>query len=77
MKTYLVATLARYVLVNAENEPQARELGKAALQDLYADIRDRLGKYVPIKIRTVREASEDEIELWTWHHTMLKAEAER
>lgn len=77
MTTYYVATLARYVLVDAAGETQARELGRAALHDLYADLRERLGREVPIEIRIVREATEDEIELWTWHHNMLKAEAKR
>ena len=77
MTTYFVATLARYVLVDAEGEVQARELGRAALHDLYADLRERLGREVPIRIRAVREATEDEIELWTWHHNKLEAEAKR
>jgi hypothetical protein len=77
MTNYYVATLARYVLVDAEDETQARELGRAALHDLYADLRERLGREVPIEIRTVREAAEDEIELLTWHHNMLKGEANR
>ena len=62
MTTYFVATFARYVLVDAEDETQARELGRDALHDLYADLRERLGREVPIEIRTVREATEDEIE---------------
>ncbi|QDU76914.1 hypothetical protein Pan97_39710 [Bremerella volcania] len=77
MKTYLVATLARYVLVEADDETQARELGRPALHDLYADLRQRLGREVPIEIRTVREATEDEIELWTWHHEMLAREKQQ
>ena len=44
MTTYYVATLARYVLVDANNEFDARERGYAALHDLYADLRERLGK---------------------------------
>ena len=74
MTTYLVATLARYVLVEAEDETQARELGHAALYDLYADLRKQYGREVPVEIRTVREATRDEIELWNWHHKTLKAE---
>ena len=62
MKTFLVATLARYVLVDAENETQARELGQPALHELYADIRERLGREVPINILTVREATTEEID---------------
>jgi len=77
MKTYFVATVARYVLVDAEDETQARELGRPALHDLYADVRERLGKDVPIEIHTVREATDEEIQLWTWHHEMLAKEKRR
>jgi len=74
MTTYLVATLARYVLVDAESESEARRLGQPALYDLYADLRERLGKDVPIEIRTVRPATDDEIDLWKWHHEMVARE---
>ena len=77
MTTYYVATLACYVLVEARNETQARELGCAALHDLYADLREKLGRKVPIDIQTVRLATDDEMELWDWHHDMLKQEAKR
>ena len=77
MTTYLVATLARYVLVDAEDESEARRLGQPALHALYADVRERLGKEVPIEIRTVREATEGEIDLWNWHHKMLEQESKR
>ena len=74
MTTYYVATLARYVLVDAHNESDARERGYAALHDLYADLRERLGKGLPINIRTVRPATADEIELMRWHHENLASE---
>lgn len=74
MKMYYVATLARYALVEAESDDQARKVGYAALHALYADLRERLGKDAPIEIRTLREATTEEIELWTWHHKMLEAE---
>ena len=77
MTTYFVATLARYVLVDAKDEAQARQIGRHALHDLYADLRERLGKDVPIDIRTVREATQDEIELWVWHHKMLAREKQQ
>lgn len=77
MTTYLVATLARYVLVDAKSESEARRLGQPALYDMYADVRERLGKDVPIEIRTVREATQDEIDLWNWHHKMLEQESQR
>lgn len=63
---YYVATLARYVLVEAENEAQARERGLPALHALYADVRAKAGHVVPINILTVRPASEDEIQLQRW-----------
>jgi len=53
MRTYLVATIARYVLVDAENEDAAREVGAPALHELYADLRAKLGRDVPINICTV------------------------
>ena len=71
MTTYYVATLARYVLVEADNDADARERGRAALHDLYADD-GRAG--AAINIRTVRPATDDEIELWRWHHEMVAAE---
>ena len=77
MTTYLVATLARYVLVDAESESEARRLGQPALHALYADVRERLGKDVPIEILTIREATQDEIDLWNWHHKMLEQESKR
>ena len=60
MTTYYVATLAAYVLVDAKNELDARERGYAALHDLYAN--DGRGG-ATITIRTVRPATDDEIEL--------------
>ena len=77
MKTFLVATVARYVLVNADNETQAREVGQPALHELYADLRERLGKDFPIRIHTVREATNEEIELWNWHNEMVKKEKQK
>ena len=73
--TYLVATLARYVLVDAENEDEARRLGQAALHDMYADIRERLGNDVPINILTVRPATHEEIELQRFHDEAMAREA--
>lgn len=77
MTTYYVATLARYVLVDAENNTAARELGRAALHELYADLRQRWGKEAPIEIRTIRPATTDEIDIWKWHQQMLAKEDER
>ncbi len=66
MTTYYVATLATYVLVDAANELQARELGHAALVQL-------TGNATP-HIRTIRHATDDEIELCRWHQEMLDHE---
>lgn len=72
--SWYVATLARYVLVEAENDEQAREKGLPALHELYADVRARLGHDVPINILTVRPATREEIELRDWHEEMLARE---
>ena len=77
MTTYYVATLARYVLVDASDESHARELCQIALHELYADLRQRWGKDVPIEIRTIRAATSDEINLMKWHQQMLAAEKNR
>ena len=66
MTTYYVATLARYVLVEAENESDARQRGHAALRELDANL--------PINIRTVRLATADEIEFDRQHRLALAAE---
>lgn len=71
MTTYYVATLARYVLVDAESEEQARERGLPGLYELYADVREKPGREVPINILTVRPATEEEIELGNWHREMV------
>ena len=67
MPMYFVATIARYVLVEATDETQARELATPALYELYADTRRKLGRDTPIQIHTVRLATAEEIELWKWH----------
>ena len=67
MTTFYVATLARYVLVEAPNETEARRLGQPALQELYADVANRIGRDLPVEIRVVRPATDDEIELMNWH----------
>ena len=77
MTTYLVATLARYVLVDAENKAEAERLGRRDLEELYADIRERAGRDMPVVIRSVREATQEEIDLWNWHHAKLEGELKR
>lgn len=74
MATFYVATLARYVLVDADSEDEARHLGAAALHDLYADLRTNLGRDVPICIHTVRPATSDEIDMQRWHDRMVTTE---
>ncbi len=71
MTTYYVATLAKYVLVEAENEVQARELGRVALEELHAEVGRRLGKDLPVNILVVRPATTDEIEFCRWGEEML------
>ena len=67
MTTFYVATLASYVLVEAADETQARELGHAALVQL-------TGNTTP-SIRNIRLATNDEIELSRWHQEMLERES--
>lgn len=74
MTNYYVATLACYVLVEAESEDAAHERGGAALHHLYAE---RLDRDVPIAIRTVREATAEEMDFWNWHQKMLHRELKR
>jgi hypothetical protein len=74
MTKFYVATLARYVLVEADTEDQAREAGRRALFDLYANLSERFNHDVPINIRTVRPATAEDIELWKWHHEMVGKE---
>ena len=74
MTMYYVATLASYVLIEADSADEARRLGRLALAALQIDARSRLATDVPIHVRTVRPASADEIELWNWHHDRLSQE---
>ena len=71
---YYVATLARYVLVEAEKENEARRLGADGLKALHSDVEKRLGKDVPVNILVVRPATSDEIELDRWNREMLDLE---
>jgi hypothetical protein len=75
MTAYFVSTRARYVVVDAETETEARERGQVALHELYADLRERLGREVPIEIHTVRPATTDEIDMTKWHNEMMAREA--
>ena len=71
---FYVATRASYVLVNARDEVEARALGERELQNLYAHMRDPLGRPIQIKIQTVREATRDEIRLWETRYDNLNDE---
>lgn len=59
-RTYYVATRILVVLVQASDETEARGLGQAALDSLYAK---RLRRPVAATIREVRPATDDEIAL--------------
>ncbi len=76
MKTFYVATLARYVLgclpFGRADETEAASLGQDALHALYADLRAKHGRDIPIEIRTVRLADEAEIDLWIFHQRMIR-----
>jgi hypothetical protein len=74
MTTYYVATLAKYVLVEAENQGQARELGRVGLEKLHADAGRQIGMEMPINIHVVRPATTDEIEFCRWGEEMLAQE---
>ena len=71
MTTFYIATRSLYVLVDADNEAEARELGRPALAALF---RESLGRYVPFEVHTVRPASGDEIELMRRHNEMVAGE---
>lgn len=74
MTMYYVATLASYVLIEADSADEARRLGRLALAALRIDARQPFSPDVPIHVHTVRPASADEIELWNWHHDKLSQE---
>jgi hypothetical protein len=67
----------RYVLVEAENEGQARALGRVALEKLHAEVGRRLGKRLPVNILVVRPATTDEIEFCRWGEEMIAQEQAR
>jgi hypothetical protein len=71
--TYLVATVARYVLVDAANEDEARRLGLIALREMFVDEAGPFAKEVPINIATIRPATDDEIALQRAHDRNVAA----
>ena len=74
---YYVATRTRWDLVQATDEQDARTKGHAALHAQYADLRERLGREVPVELRTVRLAAPSEIEQWGWHQQNVARESGR
>jgi len=68
MTTYYVATLARYVLVEASDEHEAQQLAVDALRQLAPEDL--------VRLQTIRPATSGEISLWQWHQRMLAAENE-
>ena len=74
MTTHYVATLSRYVVVETENEERGPRLGLDALVALFADLRLQPRQNVPIGIRTVRLAAEEEITFCQWHRESVAAE---
>ncbi len=73
---YYVGTLARNVLVEADDEADARVRGQIGLDRLDADMPSRTRRDAPVRIQTVRLATPGEIELWNWHREMMAREAE-
>ncbi|MDA8745256.1 hypothetical protein N9N28_11530 [Rubripirellula amarantea] len=68
LKTYYVATLSRYVLVNCKTEDEARTQGLEALRRLYADVRHpNAGSLDASSVLTVRPATDAEADLWAFH----------
>ncbi|QDT55933.1 hypothetical protein Pan44_39810 [Caulifigura coniformis] len=71
---YYVATLTRYVVVDALHEDNARAKGHAALVDLYA--RSRKTNDL-IEIQTVRPAMADEVAMCAYHAAKVAEEEAR
>lgn len=65
MTVYYVATLARYVLIEAADASTARELGAEQL----AAMATTVVTPAEVRIQTVREATADEIEFNHWHNS--------
>lgn len=69
---YFVATLSRYVLVEAVDADQARTRALPELQRLYEADPPPGGQRFPITIHTIRPATPDEIETWKWYQDMRR-----
>jgi hypothetical protein len=68
---YRVATLSRYVLVEANDETEARTLGEVALGELFPELMRKA------LIRSVTLATAEDIELWKWHQDFLARERDQ
>ena len=62
------------MLVEAENEKQARERGQAAIEELYAELRRQFDAEMAVNISTVRPATPEEIESSRWNEETLARE---
>ena len=71
MSAFYVATRARYVIVEADDETEARRLGEPELQKLQAEVSACIGRNLPVEIHVVRPATDDEIELGRWNRELL------
>ena len=74
MTTFYVATRARYVIVEAATEDEARRLGQPALAKLHAAVSARIGRDLPVEIHVVRPATDDEIEMGKWDEELRAQE---
>jgi hypothetical protein len=68
---YRVATLSRYVLVEAADETEARTLGETALRNLFPELMQKT------TIRSVTLATAEDIELCQWHQDFLARERDQ
>jgi hypothetical protein len=74
MTTYYVATLAHYVLVEADTEEEAQDRARPLLEELRAGVARAGADRLPIRIRTVRPATADEIALLRFDARMREGE---
>ena len=71
LRTFYVATLSRYVLVNCKTEEEARKTGFECLRQMYADVRHpNAGSLDAASVLVVRPATDAETDLWGFHLRM-------